>query len=284
MLVRLLLMVSLSLTGACSAYFFYPMKTLVRTPADLKLSYEDVHFTTRDALQLHGWLLHAPQPRGVVLFLHGNAENISTHIGSVYWLPAAGYEVLLLDYRGYGHSQGQPDFPQVYDDVDAAYRWLQGYADRQRLPMFILAQSIGAAIGSYYFAQLPRTDVHYQAIALDAVFAGQRDIARDVLGRHWLTWPFQFIVPPLLPAEYDPQSHVSRLSPTPLLFFHSPDDPVIPYTQGKQVYQQALAPKTWVRTAGPHIATFNDPANRETLLEFFARNGALTPSATPRTD
>ena len=42
------------------------------------------------------------QPKGTVLFLHGNAQNISAHIAAVHWLPKAGYNLLLLDYRGYG--------------------------------------------------------------------------------------------------------------------------------------------------------------------------------------
>ena len=53
----------------------------------------------------------------MVLFLHGNAENISTHIGSVYWLPEQGYEVVLLDYRGYGRSEGVPQLGRMLDDV-----------------------------------------------------------------------------------------------------------------------------------------------------------------------
>lgn len=258
--------------SACSGFFFYPMKQMVRTPADVGLAYEDLAFTTSDQVKLHGWLLHAEQPRGLVLFLHGNAENISTHIGSVYWLPEQGYEVVLLDYRGYGRSEGEPDFPEVYADVDAAYRWAQQYAAQKQLPLFILGQSLGASISSYYFSTLPRAEVSFKAVALDAVFSGHRDIARDVAGRSIITWPFQFIVPHLVPKDYDPKAHIASIAPTPLLFFHSPEDQVIPYQQGEVVFSQASGPKTWVTTAGPHIATFNYKANRDRLLQFFDAN------------
>lgn len=77
-----------------------PMRPLVRTPAAADLEWEDVSLRAADGTALFAWFLpvKAGKPRGTILFLHGNAENISTHLGSVWWLPARGYQVLLLDY------------------------------------------------------------------------------------------------------------------------------------------------------------------------------------------
>ncbi|RLT93789.1 alpha/beta hydrolase [Ketobacter sp.] len=254
--------------SACSSYFFYPSKKILHTPDEGGLVYEDVVVKTRDHLSIHGWLLPAQQPKGIVFFLHGNAENISTHINSVYWLPEQGYDVLLMDYRGYGRSQGSPDFPDVFLDVDAMYRWLEAYARDKQLPVYVLGQSLGAAISSVYFSQLPPDQRIYRAVALDAVFAGHRDIAKDVLDRHVITWPLQFIVPWFLPTEYNPKDHVADFSPVPLLFIHSPEDQIIPFAQGQTVFEQAQAPKYWVTSHGPHIATFGHPRYRRILLNF----------------
>ncbi len=256
--------------SGCSGFFFYPMKELVRTPEDLDLRYQDVNVKTEDGVQIHGWLLQADKPKGIVFFLHGNAENISTHIGSVYWLPEQGYDVLLMDYRGYGLSQGKPDFPQVFQDVDAMYRWLQNYCKQHQIPSYVLAQSLGATISSYYFSQLAMEDRIFEGVVLDSTFSGHQDIARYVLNRNMITWPFQFIVPHFLPTEFNPKDHIAQLSPTPLLMMHSPDDAVLPYEQGKLVYNQAKAPKYWINNQGPHIATFNFPQYRQVLLEFLA--------------
>ena len=85
---------------------------MVLTPARIGLAYQDVYLPTPDGVRLHGWYLPAQgEARGTLLFLHGNAENISTHIASVYWLPAQHYNVLLIDYRGYGESTGTPTLP-----------------------------------------------------------------------------------------------------------------------------------------------------------------------------
>ncbi|MGC1508644.1 alpha/beta hydrolase [Ketobacter nezhaii] len=255
---------------------------MVRTPADIGLSYQDVELNARDQTKLHGWLLKTESlsPKGMVFFLHGNAENISTHIASVYWLPQYGYDVFMLDYRGYGQSQGKPDLPQVFMDVEAGYRWVSDYAQERNLDLFVLGQSLGAAISSYYFAEKNTTPERVKGVILDAVFSGHRDIAKAMLSRHWLTWPAQFAVAPLLPTQYNPADHVAQISPTPLLILHSPEDQVIPFTQGQTVYQQAQQPKYWVSTKGPHITTFNFPAYQQLLLRFLAEPG-VDPQTSP---
>lgn len=269
--------------SACSSYFFYPMKEILHTPDEGGLVYQDVVVETRDQVNIHGWLLPAEHPKGIVFFLHGNAENISTHINSVYWLPEQGYDVLLMDYRGYGRSEGSPDFPEVFLDVDAMYQWLEHYAREKQLPVFVLGQSLGAAISSVYFSQLPPEKRIYQAVALDAVFAGHREIAKDVLNRHVITWPLQFIVPLLLPTEYNPKDHVAAFSPTPLLLIHSTEDQIIPFQQGRTVFEQAAEPKFWVTSHGPHIATFGNLYYRRILLNFL-ENPQENPLQNPRRD
>ena len=194
-----------------------------------------------------------------------------------------GYDVLLMDYRGYGRSEGSPDFPEVFLDVDAMYQWLEHYAREKQLPVFVLGQSLGAAISSVYFSQLPPEKRIYQAVALDAVFAGHREIAKDVLNRHVITWPLQFIVPLLLPTEYNPKDHVAAFSPTPLLLIHSTEDQIIPFQQGRTVFEQAAEPKFWVTSHGPHIATFGNLYYRRILLNFL-ENPQENPLQNPRRD
>ena len=105
--------------------FFQPQTTQYMTPNEIGLAYEDVYFSSTDGTKLHGWFLPAQgKAKGTVLFLHGNAENISTHILSVYWLPAQQYNVFLLDYRGYGLSEGVPDLKGAQEDINIAMNYL----------------------------------------------------------------------------------------------------------------------------------------------------------------
>ena len=84
---------ALALLAGCTGLVFQPMRQLVLTPDQIGLDYREVAFETEDGVRLHGWFLPAASARrGSVLFLHGNAENISTHIASVAWMPAAGFD------------------------------------------------------------------------------------------------------------------------------------------------------------------------------------------------
>jgi fermentation-respiration switch protein FrsA (DUF1100 family) len=263
------------LLNGCSnltSLFFYPQQQYVRTPADINLTYEEVILQTDDGTELVSWFLPASKAdiekdSPVVLFLHGNAENISTHIGSVYWLPEKGVNVFLLDYRGYGHSKGEPFIPAIFQDVEASLVWL-----RQRFPnrkIFILGQSIGSAIATTSMA-LFEEPYNLAGLVLDASFTGYRDIAQYVTlntAVTWIAWPFTW----LLPTQWDPSKYVAEISPKPLLMFHSQTDGVLPYDLGQELYDQAKEPKMWQESKGGHIQTFNFEEYREVLLNFLIR-------------
>ena len=93
-LMRLVLLVSLLAGTGCTDYIFYPMRDMVLSPDVVGLEYEDLFIETGDQLRLHGWrLFSSTTPVATVLYFHGNAENISTHFGNVYWLAKQGYEI-----------------------------------------------------------------------------------------------------------------------------------------------------------------------------------------------
>ncbi|WP_410963020.1 alpha/beta hydrolase, partial [Salmonella sp. SAL04292] len=90
--------------------------------------------------------------KGTVLYLHGNGGNLSWHLGGTWWLPAEGYQVLMLDYRGYGQSEGQPGLPEVYRDIDAAFAWLDQAPEVKGTERVLLGQSLGGALAIHYLA------------------------------------------------------------------------------------------------------------------------------------
>ena len=150
-----------------------------------------MHFKAGDGTRLHGWFLPAAgRALGTILFLHGNAENVSTHIMSVRWLPARGFNVFLLDYRGYGASAGVPTQAGVQDDVDSALRTLLARPDVDPDRVVVFGQSLGGAIAvlSRGAFRLPQ---HIRALVVESAFASYRQIAREKLADFWLTWPLQ---------------------------------------------------------------------------------------------
>ena len=276
--VFVLFVLLLQLSG-CGGLLFYPTQQWVRTPEELGISYRDLTLEGRDGTALSAWWLEAQGPlKGTVLFLHGNAENISTHLGSVYWLPEQGYQVLMLDYRGYGHSEGVPSLPAVLSDIEVAFDYLFAQPKIDQQPVFLLAQSLGASMGGYVVANRADYRDRLDAVVLDAGFTAYPEIARDVASRHWLTWLFQYPVAWGMPDQYNLIDVIDQISPTPLLVIHGRHDTIIPFEHGERLLEAAGKPKAMLRYDGPHIATFKDLGNRELLLEYWdkAANGQLS--------
>ncbi|MEH6472369.1 MAG: alpha/beta fold hydrolase [Halopseudomonas sp.] len=264
----LLLVMSIALAGcgSPSGLLFYPMKDYVRTPQQLDLAYQDVSLKAADGVELFAWYL-PPQgePRGNLLYLHGNGENISTHMLSIAWLPEQGYGVLALDYRGYGRSQGKAKLPDVFLDLEAASDWL--FANTEA-PHFLLGQSLGAALAAG-FSNHPKAQ-HFNALLLDAPFARYQDIGRYALSRSWFGRVVLSPAVRLLPDGYDPQERIveSRL---PTLFYASPNDAVVPLSHTEALYQAAPEPKQLSLHQGGHIATYGYPDQRQLTLQFLQR-------------
>lgn len=284
-----LLLASLCLAG-CSGLLFYPEPGLPITPARAGLEYRDIELRAADGTRLHAWWLPAKagvKVKGTVLHLHGNGGNLAWHLGGVHWLPEQGYQVLMLDYRGYGLSEGKPRLPEVYQDVDAAFAWLEQAPQVQGLPLLVLGQSLGGALAVHYLAEHPERRSGVQAMALDGVPASYRDVARHALSTSWLTWPLQVPLSWLVPDGDCAIHSIDRLEGLPLLIYHSIDDTIVPLSNGQRLYQAARPPRVFQATRGLHVQTFAEPAWRQSLLAFFSapqafveRQGPVTESAT----
>lgn len=243
---------------------------MLASPADAGLVFEDVFFPSGDGTQLHGWWLPSrPTSRGTVLLLHGNAENISTHFANVAWLPQAGFDVFVFDYRGYGRSQGRAELAGLVADSDAALRYTaERLADAQR-KIILFGQSLGGALAVYVAATSPLKE-HLAGVVVESAFSDYRDIAREKLASWWLTWPLQWPVSWTVNNDYSPLVVVERITPVPLLVIHSRTDPIIPSWHGQRLYARARAPTTlWLNAEGEHISATMRLYGRQRLIGYF---------------
>lgn len=266
----LMLTLSAALT-ACSGLLFYPSREMVRTPDQLGLSYRDVYFHAPDGTRLHGWYLPARgSPVGTILYLHGNAENISTHIFNVAWLPAKGFNVFLFDYRGYGLSGGKPSLPGVHEDFAAALHWLLKRPFAARHGVVVFGQSLGAGIGIYGVAHSDRaTKAHIRAVAAESALSSYRDIAREKLAGFFLTWPFQWPLSLTMPDKYSPIYAIKKIKSIPILIIHGDRDPIVPLHHGWRLYKAAVAPKQfWQVRGGGHIQAFTHKVFRQRFVRW----------------
>ncbi|HDY83967.1 MAG: alpha/beta hydrolase [Gammaproteobacteria bacterium] len=270
-----LVLLFLAALSACSGFFFFPSRDIVQTPDQIGLDYKNIQLSTADSADLHAWFLPVKgEPKASILFLHGNAENISTHINNVYWLPAMGYQVLLLDYRGYGNSSGSPSLPAVFMDIDAGMSWLTEASEASGQGLYILGQSMGASL-MLHAASHYTGNARLCGLISDAAFTRYGDIVQHTTSQSWVTWPLQYPLSLVVGRAYDPIDAMARLYKLPILFFHSTDDPIIPFAYMDELIAMHPGPSQRVATSGPHTATFNQGQNREILLGFLARYSSL---------
>jgi hypothetical protein len=266
---RLAVVLAGLMLSACTAVFFQPHRYLVATPDKLGLAYQEVHFKTRDGLELYGWFLPAKgRALGTILQLHGNAENISTHFASLAWMPARGFNVFIFDYRGYGGSEGEPTLEGVQIDIDAAMDALFARSDVDKDRVVMYGQSLGGALAAYYVAHSPRRD-QLRALVLESAFSGYVDIVREKMADHWFTWPFQWLPQFTVDDRFSPLPAMTKISPLPLLVLHGDQDAVVPVQEGRRLYEAALEPKQlWVVPGAGHIQTMRNPAERDRLVAY----------------
>jgi len=216
----LILALFLAALSGCDSYFFYPQRIHVANPYLERVLHEDVFFKTPDGVRLHGWFFHPnTEPRGTVLFFHGNAENISTHAGAVLWLAREGYQVFLFDYRGYGKSEGKPDMEGIHVDalaaIDEIFRMER--VDKDRVAVF--GQSLGGSVAVYAVANSPHRD-RIRALVIDSAFSGYRRIAREKIAGVVLLWPLQYPLSLLVTDRYSASRWIGRVRPVSVLLLH----------------------------------------------------------------
>ena len=238
-----------------SRLIYVPNRDIVATPDQHGLSYQDVKLTTEDGVNIHGWYLPHPNPRATLLFFHGNAGNISHRLESLGIFHRLGLNVLIIDYRGYGLSEGKPDEQGTYRDAEAAWAWLTVEQHIPAKEIIIFGRSLGGGIAAWLAA---RRDPG--AVILESTFTSIPDMA-SALYPYLPRWLSRF--------SYANIDQVPSID-SPIWLGHSRDDELIPYTQGERLFAAANHPKQFFEMNGPHSQGFlitGDPY-RESLAQF----------------
>lgn len=202
---------------------------------------EDVYFQTMDGLQLHGWYAPAKGDKTTIVFLHGNAGDVSHRGHKARALIDAGYGILLFDWRGYGKSEGTPTQAGLYNDAISALNFLHSRGVEA-------ADSVywGESIGTGVAAWLATEDAPYGLI-LETPYTTMEELVAKHYYRHI---PF---AERLVKDKYDVINHVAMLENVPLLVMHGTDDMIVPPTYGQAVFDAANEPKTfWYVEGGEH--------------------------------
>lgn len=240
-------------------YIYYPDKTLVATPRHIGLAFEDVSLLTADGTHLHGWFIPAPAAQTTLLFLHGNAGNISHRLVTLRLFHDLGLNVFIFDYRGYGHSGGRPSEQGTYRDADAAWRYL---TQTRRIPaanIVLFGRSLGGAVAVWLAGHTAPA-----ALILESTFTSIKDMAACY-------YPY-LPVSLLLHSRYPTLDRIAALH-LPILIVHSRDDEIIPYEFGQRLFAAVPGPREFLTLHGGHNDAFftGDAHYRVGLARFLRR-------------
>lgn len=207
------------------------------TPESIGLGYEEVWLDTSDGVRVHGWLVPGDASH-TVLYFHGNAGNISHRLHTLRQFHDLGLSVFIIDYRGYGQSEGSPSEYGLYRDAEAAWQYLTENRGIAVNDIVIYGRSLGASVAAWL-----AVDRGPRALILDSAFTSVPDIGQEVYP--WL--PVRL----LSRFQHATSEHVIKTN-CPLLIVHSRDDEIVPFHHGEALFSAANEPRTFLELRGGH--------------------------------
>jgi fermentation-respiration switch protein FrsA (DUF1100 family) len=240
------------------AMIFLPYGQLEATPGDWGLAYEDVWLQASDGVRLHAWYLPREASRRTVLFLHGNAGNISHRQASLEIFHRLGLNVLIVDYRGYGRSEGRPSEVGLYRDAAAAWEYLMQRRGVAAGDIVLFGRSLGGAVAAHLAAE-----VQPGAVILESTFSSARDFVQELYPL--LSWLI------VRRFEFDSAARMQAVN-SPVMVLHSPEDEIMPFSLGQKLYEAATEPKVFHALRGDHNTGFllSQPQYEQAIAEFLA--------------
>jgi fermentation-respiration switch protein FrsA (DUF1100 family) len=237
---------------------FHPYPQLDATPKDWGLDYTDVSLQAEDGVRLHGWFVPRAGARRVLLFFHGNAGNISHRGESIAIFHRLGLAVFIIDYRGFGHSEGSPSENGLYRDARAAWRHLTEVRGIAPEDIVIFGRSLGGVVAAHL-----ASEVHPAGLIVESSFSSATDASHAI-------FPLLSRLV-ILRYRFDAAKAMWGVR-CPVLVLHSPEDDVIPYALGRKLYDSALSPKRFVELRGGHNGGFllSQPDYEQALQDFVA--------------
>ncbi len=223
------------------------------------LDFENVFFESADGTQLHGWYVPHAQPRGYLLYCHGNGEHVAYNADLVQLLNER-YQlgVFIFDYRGYGRSAGRPNEKGVTADGHAALGWLLQREGITAGDVIVMGRSLGGAVAVDIASQRGA-----KALVVENTFTRMPDVAATI---YWF-----------LPVKLFMRNRFNSLAKIkdfkgPLLLSHGKRDSIVPFELGKRLYDasESVDKQLFVVDNGDH----NDRQPREyyqLLDRFFDR-------------
>jgi fermentation-respiration switch protein FrsA (DUF1100 family) len=226
---------------------------------------ERITVETSDGVQLRGWYLPPNPPPGAgqsapgLIWFYGNMETIEGIAPILIRFRPPGMGLVVLDYRGYGTSGGEPTEEGVYRDADAVWEYLTDRLEIDSTRIAVYGRSVGSAVALYLATERP-----VRAVILDSPFSSGLEMAQE---------HYSFLPMALLRLSLDNLARAERLQ-APLLVFHGIEDDIAPIEMGRAVARAGRADTIVEIPGAGHNDTYALGGNAylERFLEFLSHN------------
>jgi len=283
-------------TGCMERLFYHPSPGPVTPPAHLRDA-ESVWFNSADGTRLHGWFIPArsqdpasaagprrPLPPGegggegaievpsvpTILHVHGNAGNVESHVGFTEHLPAAGFNLFIFDYRGYGQSAGTPRRRgPLIADTHAALDALLARDDLDPARLGLYGQSLGGSIALNVMADRPELRV----AVIESAFASWRLMAANAVGGDPPNPLARALAAILIKDDRRPDEAIAHVG-RPILILHGTADSIIPVSHGRRLAEASGGHAELIELPGGDHNSLRSthPEADDLMIDFFRRH------------
>jgi fermentation-respiration switch protein FrsA (DUF1100 family) len=222
---------------------FYPAKNIEATPDQINLSFEDIYIDTKDKFKINAWFIPNSNAKYTLIFCHGNAGNIGDRLDKIGLLHGLGMNIFIIDYRGFGRSQGKVSESGIYLDAKAAYDYLLNSRKIKCEHIILYGESIGSAVVIDLAAR-----EKIGGLIVEGAFSKGRDMAKKI---------YPFLPAFLFSNIFDSLSKIKKVNASKL-FIQSENDEIVPFALAKKLYDAAQEPKRLVKIIGGHNTAFLD--------------------------
>jgi fermentation-respiration switch protein FrsA (DUF1100 family) len=236
-------------------FLYYPFGKILIIPED----FQELELKTLDNTDIYAWYSPPQKGQKTILYFHGNAGNLAGRYDRLGKF-ATQYGVLAISYRGYAKSKGKPSQDGFFQDADSAFEFLKSKNISSK-DIILFGESIGSAVA----VNLASKDDFY-ALILEAPFSSILSIAQKT---YWFL-PISLI----LKDRFESDKVASKVT-APVLIMHATKDYIVPFEEGKKLYELFNSRKKFVTIDGNfHIALTGDYLMRQ-IAEFLPEKNNL---------
>lgn len=188
-------------------------------------------------------------PKKTILFFHGANGNVSTYQYITKPLVESGFQVVMIDFRGYGKSTGTPTHQNVASDGQKIFDFLLSKPEIKNTKIYIYGASLGSQI-STHLARNNKDKI--SGLIIDGGMSSFADVAAVYAPQ------YKDFINQMLKDVYSAKEDIKFTEGLPKLFIYSKNDSTIPFSQGEEVYKNASEPKIFLENTAEHIQGLKD--------------------------